>query len=88
MTRLHEPQPSSRTGKGDREAVEEVFILHLPCLHDIIDIGKEAIVDGCLLLVSQNDRTVWAVIFLCVYPCLRDRGEGNAGEFDSFAKIM
>ena len=30
----------------------------------------------------------WAVIFLCVYPCLGDTVEENAGKFDSFAKIM
>ena len=48
-------------GEGDREAVEEAFILHLPCSHDIIDIEKEATVDGCPLHVSQNDREVWAL---------------------------
>ena len=41
--------------------MEEVFILHLSCSHDIIDIEKEATVDGCPLHVSQNDREVWAL---------------------------
>ena len=46
-------KPSPRTRKVDRAAVAEVFILHLPCSHDIIDIEKEATVDGCPL-VSQE----------------------------------
>lgn len=29
-------KPSPHTGKGNREAVEEVFIVHLSCSHDVI----------------------------------------------------
>lgn len=78
-------KPSPRTRKVDRAAVAEVFILHLPCSHDIIDIEKEATVDGCPL-VSQEMTAQFVRrgrSFFCADIFAEGIAQGKAGKCKS-----